>query len=329
MQNKKVKALGLLSGGLDSILACLLLREQGIEVTGICFETPFFGAAKALKAAEKHAIPLIVLNIFEEYLPMLKNPNVGYGRNMNPCMDCHSLMFNIAGRVMLEQGFDFLFSGEVLGQRPMSQTRTSLQYVLKHSGYANKILRPLSALRLPETEMEINGLVDRSRLCDMAGRSRKPQQELARQLGIQDLPASGGGCLLTDPIFSVRLRDLMRHETDLSENNVQLLNFGRHFRLNDNTKLVVGRDKNDNQGLMRYFDPAKHWHLRTIYFPGPDCIVAGKADKAALMLAAAICAGYSRAPLLDLASVRVTHKDNVEILQTIPLSSADVKSKLI
>lgn len=318
-----------MSGGLDSILACLLLRDQGIEVTGICFETPFFGAGKAKKAAAQYNIPLIVKNIFAEYMPMLTNPNVGYGRNMNPCMDCHSLMFQIAGRVMESEGFDFLFSGEVLGQRPMSQTRTSLQYVLKHSGHADKILRPLSALRLPETEMEKNGLVDRSRLCDMVGRSRKPQKELAQRLGLTDVPQSGGGCLLTDPIFSVRLRDLLKYETNLSENNVQLLNFGRHFRLNDKTKLVVGRDKNDNAGLMRHFDKDKAWHLKATDFPGPDCLVTGEADKAALMLAAAICAGYSRAPLLSLAKVRVTHGDSVEMLQTIPLSSDDVKSKLI
>lgn len=329
MQNKKVKALGLMSGGLDSILACLLLRDQGIEVTGICFETPFFGAGKAKKAAQKYDIPLIVQNVFDEYMPMLTNPNVGYGRNMNPCMDCHSLMFKIAGRVMEEQGFDFLFSGEVLGQRPMSQTRTSLQYVLKHSGNADKILRPLSALRLPETAMEKDGLVDRSRLCDITGRSRKPQQELAKKLGMTDVPQSGGGCLLTDPIFSVRLRDLLGHETDLSENNVQLLNFGRHFRLNDHAKLIVGRDQNDNRMLMQYFDENKHRHLKATDYPGPDCIVTGNADKAALTLAAAICAGYSRAPMLEMTTVRIKHQGGTEIVQTIPLSSADVKSKLI
>lgn len=329
MQNKKVKALGLMSGGLDSILACLLLRDQGIDVTGICFETPFFGADKAKKAAAKYDIPLIVQNIFEDYMPMLTNPNVGYGRNMNPCMDCHSLMFKLAGSVMEEQGFDFLFSGEVLGQRPMSQTRTSLQYVLKHSGYAAKILRPLSALRLPVTQMEEDGLVDRERLCDITGRSRKPQKELAARLGMHEVPQSGGGCLLTDPIFSVRLRDLLAHETDLSENNVQLLNFGRHFRLNDKTKLIVGRDKNDNRMLMQYFNDAKQWHLKAPDFPGPDCVVTGDADKAALTLAAAICAGYSRAPEFSLVNVRVTHNGGTEYIQTIPVSSADVKSKLI
>lgn len=329
MQNKTVKALGLMSGGLDSILACLLLRDQGIEVTGICFETPFFSAEKAKKAAKQYDIPLIVKNIFAEYMPMLTNPNVGYGRNMNPCMDCHSLMFKLAGEVMEAEGFDFLFSGEVLGQRPMSQTRTSLQYVLKHSGHSAKILRPLSALRLAETEMERDGLVDRSRLGDMAGRSRKPQKEMAQRLGMADVPQSGGGCLLTDPIFAVRLRDLLAHETDLSENNVQLLNYGRHFRLNDSAKLIVGRDQNDNRMLMQYFDKDKHVAVKATDFPGPDCIFTGEASDPILMLAGAIAAGYSRAPLESLASVRLTAKEQTQIIKVLPLSPQDVKNKLI
>lgn len=329
MQNKSVKALGLMSGGLDSILACLLLRDQGIEVHGICFETPFFGAAKAQKAAAQYNIPLIVKNIFAQYMPMLQNPNVGYGRNMNPCMDCHALMFRLAGQVMEEEGFDFLFSGEVLGQRPMSQTRTSLQYVLKHSGYADKILRPLSALRLAETRMELDGLVDRSRLCDITGRSRKPQKELAQRLGMTDAPQSGGGCLLTDPIFAVRLRDLLEHETDPSENNVQLLNFGRHFRLTPQVKLIVGRDKNDNHGIMKYLDREQHWFIKPMDYAGPDSVVTGPADKAALTLAAAICAGYTKAPLTELVNVRVEHAGLTDLIQTLALEPQDVKSKLI
>lgn len=329
MQNKKVKALGLMSGGLDSILACLLLRDQGIEVHGICFETPFFGAVKAQKAAEKYGIPLLVKNIFTEFMPMLIQPNVGYGRNMNPCMDCHSLMFKLAGQVMETEGFDFLFSGEVLGQRPMSQTKTSLQYVLKHSDYADKILRPLSALRLAETEMEREGLVDRTRLGDMQGRSRKPQKEMGERLGMTEIPQSGGGCLLTDPIFAGRLRDLFAHEIDLCENNVQLLNYGRHFRLNDKCKLIVGRDQRENKKLMECFDENKHIFMKAPDFPGPDCIVQGEADQGALMLAAAICVGYSRVPEFKMANVRLKHKGREEFLQTIALTPEDVKSKLI
>ncbi len=171
--NKKIKALGLCSGGLDSILSALVLRNQGVDVEWITFETPFFSPEKAKKAADMTGIPLYVSDITDPYLKMLKNPSCGYGKNMNPCLDCHTLMFRFAGERMKIEKFDFLFSGEVLGQRPMSQTRPSLRYVEKHSGFEEYILRPLSAKKLPETLPEKKGLVDRERLLDFSGRSRK------------------------------------------------------------------------------------------------------------------------------------------------------------
>ena len=228
--NKKVRALGLCSGGLDSILAGVLLREQGVEVEWITFETPFFSAMKARRAARITGIPLTVQNITADYLPMLKDPPCGYGQHMNPCMDCHALMFKKAGEVMREKGFDFLFSGEVLGQRPMSQTKPSLRYVEKNSGWDGYILRPLSAKNLPETIPEKNGLVDREKLLDLSGRSRKPQMKLAEQYGIKDYPSPAGGCLLTDKSFSKRLKDLFEHQGTYTENELFLLRFGRHFR---------------------------------------------------------------------------------------------------
>jgi tRNA-uridine 2-sulfurtransferase len=172
---KKAKGLGLCSGGLDSMLAALVLREQGIGVFWVSFETPFFSADKARRASGQTGIPLTVVDITDRYLPMLKHPPGGYGKYMNPCMDCHALMFRIAGEIMVEKGYDFLFSGEVMGQRPMSQTKNSLRYVEKRSGFDGLILRPLSARLLPETIMEQKGMVDRERLCDFSGRSRKPQ----------------------------------------------------------------------------------------------------------------------------------------------------------
>lgn len=193
-----VKALGLCSGGLDSMLAGLVLREQGIQVHWVSFETPFFSAAKARRASEMTGIPLTVQPIYPIYMQMLLDPPAGYGRYMNPCMDCHSLMFRLAGEMMRERGFDFLFSGEVLGQRPMSQKKPSLRYVEKHSGFDGLILRPLSAKLLPETIPEKEGLVDRDRLLDITGRSRKRQIDLAQQFGITNYPAPAGGCLLTD-----------------------------------------------------------------------------------------------------------------------------------
>ena len=222
---KKVRALGLCSGGLDSILSALVLRKNNVEVEWITFETPFFSPEKAIKASKTTGIPLIVKNITEEYLTMLKNPHCGYGRNMNPCMDCHSLMFRIAGGIMEESGFDFLFSGEVLGQRPMSQTLSSLRYVEKHSGYGGYILRPLSAKRLPVTIPEKKGLINRELLLGFSGRSRKPQAALAGEFGISDYPNPAGGCLLTDKGFSRRLKDLFEHQKYFSENELNILKY--------------------------------------------------------------------------------------------------------
>jgi tRNA U34 2-thiouridine synthase MnmA/TrmU len=199
IKKKAVRALGLCSGGLDSILAGLVLRQQGIDVAWVSFETPFFSADKARAAARLTGIPLSVQCITSVYMPMLRNPACGYGKNMNPCMDCHALMFRLAGERMRAEGFDFLFSGEVLGQRPMSQTKNALRYVEKHSGFDGWILRPLSARRLPETFAEREGLVDRERLLDLSGRGRKPQIALAEAFGITAYPAPAGGCLLTDP----------------------------------------------------------------------------------------------------------------------------------
>jgi tRNA-specific 2-thiouridylase len=200
----KTRALGLCSGGLDSMLAGLVLREQGIEVEWVTFETPFFNAAKAGKASRITGIPLTVKAIYPVYIEMLKNPPAGYGKYMNPCMDCHALMFKLAGAIMRAREFDFLFSGEVLGQRPMSQNKTSLRYVEKHSGFDGYILRPLTAKNLPETIPEKEGLVDRELLLDIAGRGRKDQIKLAEKFGIKDYPAPAGGCLLTDVGYTNR-----------------------------------------------------------------------------------------------------------------------------
>ena len=204
-----IKALGLCSGGLDSILSALVLKEQGIEVTWISFETPFFSAKAAKDAARQTGIPLIIKDITDIYMEMMRAPKAGFGKNMNPCMDCHTLMFAQAGKVMEEEGFHFLFSGEVVGQRPKSQNKNSLRYVEKNSGFDGQILRPLSAKCLPETQVEKDGLVDRERLLDISGRSRKVQMELAKKFGIKDFPSPAGGCLLTDKGFSNRLRDML------------------------------------------------------------------------------------------------------------------------
>ena len=270
---KKVKALGLSSGGLDSILAALVLQKQGITVQWIAIETPFFSSENAKKASKATGISLITEDVTEQYLKMLKAPNAGYGKNMNPCMDCHSLMFKVAGQIMEKIGFDFLFSGEVVGQRPKSQNKNSLRYVEKHSGFNGKILRPLSAKLLPETSFEKDGLVDREKLLDISGRSRKIQIALADKYGIKEFPAPAGGCCLTDKGFSNRLRDLFGSKKLYSKNDLYLLHHGRHFRWNKDVKIIVGRNQKDNENIFKYYDKNKDILIKTIEKPGPIVLV--------------------------------------------------------
>ena len=222
---------------------------------------------------------------------------------MNPCMDCHALMFKLACAVMKEKGFDFLFSGEVLGQRPMSQTRPSLRYVEKHSGFDGHILRPLSAVRLPETIPEKKGLVNRESLLGITGRSRKPQIEIAKKYGVADYPAPAGGCLLTDKGYSGRLKDLFANQDQHTENELHLMKYGRHFRISADVKVIVGRSKDENSRIVQLRDPATHVLLKTDRFPGPAALMTGPralmTDQGAMKdihLAASICVGYSKAP---------------------------------
>ena len=287
------KALGLLSGGLDSSLAALCLKRQGIEVTAIAFVTPFFGSSKAEQAAQQMEIQLIVKNISDVHLDMVKTPRYGYGKNMNPCIDCHAMMFRLAGEIMVESGFDFLFSGEVLGQRPMSQNANALRSVANHSGHPDRILRPLSAKLLPITPMEEQGLVDREQLLDIQGRSRKRQEALAKEWQLTDFPSSGGGCLLTEIHFSDRLRDLFDHQPGCTVNDVELLKIGRQFRLSEQAKLTLGRHQNDNDAI-RERAASDHIILRTPGFPGPLGLVSGEPSDRDLKTAGAILASYGK-----------------------------------
>lgn len=326
---KKVRALGLCSGGLDSILSALVLREQDIAVTWISFETPFFSADKARRASRRHGIPLRVRDITPAYLDMLKAPPAGFGKNMNPCMDCHSLMFRLAGEEMASGGFHFLFSGEVAGQRPMSQTKPSLRYVEKHSGCAGYILRPLSARLLPETEPEKNGWVDRGRLLDISGRSRKPQMALASRYGVTDYPAPAGGCLLTDVGYSVRLKDLMARGQDLTVRELNLLKYGRHLLLNASTKLIVGRKQLENEAIQQLVDPSVDVTFQTQQFPGPLAVIPGGGDPGTHFLAAGICAGYGKAPAGQPVAVTVTSPSGTAIITVVPVPTAENRDRII
>jgi tRNA U34 2-thiouridine synthase MnmA/TrmU len=288
------KAIALLSGGLDSILAAELVRRQNIDILCLAFTTPFFNAQKARAASRQINLPLKVQDITGEHLEMLKAPRYGYGRNMNPCIDCHTLMLKIAGRNMEETSSDFMITGEVLGQRPMSQNKQSLYVVAKNSGYADYILRPLSAQLLNPIKAERENLVDRSKLLAIQGRGRKEQMKLAADFGIADYPPPAGGCLLTDPIFTRRLRDLFSHPGHRNVRDIDLLKYGRHFRLNENCKIIVGRNNADNENLKKLSLP-EDLILSMRNFPGPSVLVPYGSDDDK-KIAAALCLRYSDAP---------------------------------
>jgi tRNA U34 2-thiouridine synthase MnmA/TrmU len=291
----KVKAVALFSGGLDSMLSAKLMLSLGVDVECVVFETPFFSAHKARTAAGTIGLPLTVIDLTAPHLLMLKAPRYGYGKNMNPCIDCHTLMLKRAGEHMEATGADLIITGEVLGQRPMSQTKQSLLLVAKHSGYGDMILRPLSAKLLPETKPEREGKVDRTRLFDIQGRGRKIQIELARHFGIANYTPPAGGCLLTDPNFSRRLRDLFEHQPDFRTRDIELLKLGRHFRIPEGGKIIVGRNRSDNeamQSLIAENDAVLHWADS----PGPTTLVPDGGGDHVLSIAAGLCILYSGAP---------------------------------
>ena len=226
---------------------------------------------------------------------MLRRPRYGYGKGMNPCIDCHALMLREAGKLGESFGADFLFTGEVLGQRPFSQTRPSLRAVEKASGCLDLLLRPLSARLLPETRPEREGLVDRTRLLDISGRSRKRQMALAEDYGLNDYPAPAGGCLLTDPIFSRRLKELLAHSPEPELREIELLKTGRHFRLHPNLKVIIGRNKKENEAIEALAE-TRDLTARCLGFPGPVVLALGAATVEDGEKAAEMAVAYSDAP---------------------------------
>jgi tRNA-uridine 2-sulfurtransferase len=326
---RSIRAVGLLSGGLDSILAARIILDQGISVYGVSFVTPFFGAEKARKAARLLKIPLTVLDITEDHWTMFKQPKYGYGKGMNPCIECHILMVKKAGEWMAEKGADFLFTGEVLGQRPFSQTRPSLRAVEKGSGFPDRILRPLSALLLLETIPEREGLADRTRLLDISGRSRKRQMALAEGYGITEYPAPAGGCLLTDPIFSLRLKELLAHGQSPSMREVELLKTGRHFRLSPSTKIIIGRNKRENEFIEERIlteDPV----ARVMGYPGPMAVALGEMRGAEDWgKLAQLCLTYSDAPEGQMISVQLGQGERRWITRLIKPGKENFRELLI
>lgn len=281
---KKAKGLSLLSGGLDSQLAVCVLRDAGAEVEGVTFATPFFAPDAAKKAAAALGVKLHVVDFTGDELELIENPPHGFGGAMNPCIDCHARMIMRAGEMMAELGYDFVATGEVLNQRPMSQNKASLGVVEKCSGLKGRLVRPLSAQLLEPTLPEREGLLDRTKLLGLSGRRREPQFELAAKYGLVDYPSPAGGCKLTEKGFGRRLKDLLEHEGFGDRRLVELLNIARRFRLPGGSGVILGRDARENKMLQAAYEPERGDVLvQPKSVPGPTALIprlAGEEDLA-------------------------------------------------
>ena len=312
-----MRALSLFSGGLDSILATRIILEQGIEVTALNYSTVFHCSSKghsdseAERGARMLGVELRVVHQSEDLLALVKAPKHGHGKNLNPCIDCRIMSFGKAGGYMREMGASFLVTGEVLGERPMSQRRHAMGLIEKEAGLDGLILRPLSAKLLKPSLPEREGWVDREKLHAIRGRSRKPQMALARHYGITEYPSPAGGCLLTDPGFSNRLGELLHHDADCTVNDVELVRVGRHFRLSPTVKAIVGRVESENEdldALKREGDTI----LEIVDIPGPLTLVRGEATPEDLTLAASITVRYSKARTMERVPVAVLDSDGTK-----------------
>jgi tRNA-specific 2-thiouridylase len=292
-----MKAIALFSGGLDSVLAMKLIVEQGIEVVALNINMGFSSKNEKLEHMQNMCrqigVELKLIDIQDEFLQsVLFNPKHGYGKHFNPCIDCHAKMFEVAKRVMEAEGASFLISGEVMGQRPMSQNKDALQTVLDESNCDGLLLRPMSAKMLKPTIAEENGWVDRERLEGIVGRSRERQLEMVKEIGLKDFESPGGGCLLTDAYFAKKMVDFIKHDK-FEVKDIPLMKYGRHLRLKDGAKLVVGRDKEEN-GYLQEIDNDKYYHIKTVDLPGPHAMLSKNATDNDIELATRIILTYCK-----------------------------------
>jgi len=322
------KAIALFSGGLDSTLAILVMLRQGINVTAITFLNHFgceisdrsSCSKNPFSSAEKFGFKVKLSHLSEKFIDIVKNPKHGHGKNMNPCIDCRILMLKEARELMQMTGADFIITGEVLGQRPMSQRKNTLPVIDKDANLRGLVLRPLSAKLLDITIPEQKGIVDRDQLYDFSGRSRKPQIALAKEFGLTDYPAPAGGCLLTEPNYSFRLKDLLTNIKDPGFKDINLLKIGRHFRVSSEYKIIVGRDEKENKSLLSIADP-EDYVLRVEDYGSPVTLVNGKTSGDALAIASSLCARYSDAKHLPEVDVTVSRGNEYHHLKTPPANN--------
>jgi len=312
-----MKALALFSGGLDSMLAIKLIADQGIDVIAIHIKTGFGGTKDVTELmrerAERAGARLEVIDVREEYIQkILFDPVYGYGKNFNPCIDCHGYMFKIARGLMEQFGASFLITGEVVGQRPMSQRADAIKQVTKLAEDTEDklIVRPMSAKLMEETTPELEGWIDREKLLDISGRSREVQMQLAEAYGWEDYESPGGGCLLTEEHFSERIREFVAHDT-LTVEEIDLLKYGRHFRLPDGAKLIVGRDKEDNEGLQTITSD-KYISVK-LPIGGPFSLLSADASSDDRALAAKIAITYTRSSASESYEVTLGEDETVTV----------------
>lgn len=291
-EKPKLKALGLISGGLDSLTACLLVKLQGIEVIGLNITSPFCQYDINLDTfREKLGIHIYNLPLGDDFLEIIRNPKFGYGRHLNPCIDCRIYILRKAKEFMNEIQADIVFTGEVLDQRPKSQHLKALHIVEKESGLEGKLLRPLSALQLKPTIYEEKGMVDRSKLLGIKGRSRKIQLDLAKKHELLNEYYAGGGCLLTDINYANRMKDSLKFNNIQEIEDMRILKYGRHFRFND-SKIIVGRNEKENNLLLQ-LKKVDDLIMEVQGIPGPITIIQGEINEETLDYAASLTLRYS------------------------------------
>jgi len=333
----KTKAISLVSGGLDSTLATKVVLDQGIEVIAANFISPFCRCDRkpsgcrheAKFVADELGIPVRIVNVTKDFLEVLKSPKHGYGSHMNPCIDCRILMLKKAREMMKKEGASFLITGEVVGQRPMSQRSQTMRLIEKEAGVAGLVLRPLSAKLLEPTIPEEKGWVDRNKLLDISGRSRKAQFALAENFHIKDYPCPAGGCLLTDPAFSKRVRDLVDHN-ELNMENVSLLSHGRYFRISAKAKLIVGKNEHDNNLLEASFKEDDIFLSPQESMPGASALGRGLFSQEDILLVCRIVSRYFDVKdALQTVGVQKRGQGKKETIQVLPFSDEETRKYLI